>query len=144
MLRIPDFKMDKPKKEPIILNQQNQQHRLCLNCGFPNRQADTTCMYCKSSLVEETGLIPWIRQTYYILRWRWQLKQKRQNLQTEKAEIGMMRNLGFFVLGVLLSAVGLYFFTHSITQSSFSNALIAILFLFYGFFTIKALFTKKQ
>ena len=135
--------MDKPKKEPIILNPERQQHRLCLNCGFPNRQSDTSCMYCQSSLAEETGLIPWIRQTYYILRWRWQLKQKRENLQVEKPEMGWIRHLGFFLLGVILSAVGLYFFSHSLTQSSFSNALIAVLFLLYGVLTIKNLFSKK-
>ncbi len=135
--------MGKPKKEPISLNPQNQQHRLCLNCGFPNRQSDTTCMYCHTSLAEETGLIPWLRQTWYILRWRWQLKQKRQSLHNEKPEMGLMRHLGFFVLGVLLSAVGIYFFTHALTQSSFSNALIAVLFLLYGVLTLKGLFSKK-
>lgn len=134
--------MDKPKKEPILLNSQNQNHRLCLNCGFPNRQSDTHCLYCQSSLVEETGFIPWLRQTYYILRWRWQLKQKRENLKNPSGA-GFWRHLGFFILGVLLSAVGIYFFTHSITQSSFSNALVAVLFLLYGGYTIKTLFTKK-
>ena len=68
--------MDKPKKEPVTLSQ-SPDSKLCLNCGFPNRNKDIQCMYCRTSLIEDNGLFNWVRQTYYILRWRWQLKQKR-------------------------------------------------------------------
>ena len=64
------------KKEPISLHHKPDT-RLCLNCGFPNRASDKLCMYCKTSLFEEASLLSWIRQTYLILRWRWQLKERR-------------------------------------------------------------------
>ena len=134
--------MDKPKKEPILLNNQQHHYRLCLNCGFPNRQADTHCMYCQTSLVEDTGLLAWLRQTFYILRWRWQLRRKREHLQG-KSGSGLGRHLGYFLVGVLLSVAGLYLFTVSVAESSFSNALIALLFLFYGGFTLRSLFARK-
>ena len=91
--------MDKPKKEPVTLKQ-SQDTKLCLNCGFPNRNTDSQCMYCRSSLIEDSGLFNWVRQTYYILRWRWQLKQKRDNLESKTP---VYRSFGFFVLGLVLS-----------------------------------------
>ena len=72
--------MDDSKKEPVTLSG-NQDLKLCLNCGFPNRNTDSQCMYCHTSLIEDDGLINWVRQTYYILRWRWQLKQKRVEIE---------------------------------------------------------------
>ena len=87
--------MDKSKKEPVILNQSHDS-KLCINCGFPNRNTDTQCMYCRTSLIEDDGLINWFRQTYYVLRWRWQLKQKRDNLENKTP---VYRSFGFFVLG---------------------------------------------
>lgn len=136
--------MDKPKKEPIALHQK-QDYRLCLNCGFPNRHADSTCMYCNTSMVEDTGLWSWLRQTYYVLRWRWQLKQKRDNLSlsNQKSQMSATKGFGYFALGMILSGSGLYIFTLSITENSISNALIAILLILYGFFTLKAFLSKK-
>jgi hypothetical protein len=134
--------MDKPKKEPIALRQR-QDYRLCLNCGFPNRQSDTHCMYCSTSLVEDTGFFSWIRQTYYILRWRWQLKQKRENLRRPKKSLTFWKGLGYFCLGLVLSGAGVYIFTLSVTENSFSNALIACVLLLYGFFTLKSFLSKK-
>jgi len=131
--------MDKPKKEPVILHQ-SQDSKLCLNCGFPNRNTDTQCMYCRTSLIEDSGLFNWIRQTYYVLRWRWQLKQKRDSLESNPP---IYRSFGFFVLGVILSAIGIFVFTSAISQNSFSSGLIAILLMGYGVVTLKTLFSDK-
>lgn len=134
--------MDKPKKEPIALHHEQQNHRLCLNCGFPNRQADTHCMYCQTSLVEDGGLFSWMRQTYYILRWRWQLKQKREHLNLTSRS-SFLKAMCYFSLGLVLSVAGIYFFTSSISENSFTNAIIALLLICYGFFTLRYLFWKK-
>ena len=132
--------MDKPKKETLL--NQKQDTKVCLNCGFPNRVTDSHCMYCQTSLAEDTGLLTWFRQTYYILRWRWQLKQKREHVsRTDRMSI--LKGIGFFVLGAVLSGVGVFLFTEAVSRNSFSKGLIAILFLFYGVFTLKGLFTKK-
>ncbi|NIQ01482.1 MAG: hypothetical protein GWM98_24305 [Nitrospinaceae bacterium] len=133
--------MDKPKKEPIALHRR-QDNKLCLNCGFPNRPSDTRCMYCSTSLVNDQGIISWIRQTYYILRWRWQLKNKRDSLERNHSK-KLIQFLGFFMVGVILSLAGAYFFYASLEENSFSNALIAVLLLLYGFFTFKSLFSSK-
>lgn len=134
--------MDKPKKEPIALHNR-QDYRLCLNCGFPNRQADTHCMYCSASLVEDTGFFAWVRQTYYILRWRYQLRQKREDLK-RGGGVGWVKGLGYFFLGIFLSMGGVYFFSTSLAENSFSNGLIALLLLGYGVFTLRGVFRKKQ
>lgn len=134
--------MDKPKKEPIALHNR-QDYRLCLNCGFPNRQADTHCMYCATSLVEDTGFFSWLKQTYYILRWRYQLRQKRENLK-RSGGLSFGKGVGYFCLGLFLSFAGVYFFSNSLAENSFSNGLIALLLLGYGVFTLRGLFRKKQ
>jgi hypothetical protein len=134
--------MDKPKKDPITLNQ-NPDGKLCLNCGFPNRNTDTNCMYCQTSLVEDSGLLNWFRQTYFILRWRWQLKQKRESLDSQESKPPIYRSFGFFALGVVLSAVGIFVFSSAISQSSFSSGLIALLLVGYGVVTLKILFSNK-
>nr|WP_249218482.1 hypothetical protein [Nitrospina sp. Nb-3] len=117
---------------------------MCLNCGFPNRQADTTCMYCSASLVEDNGFFSWLRQSYYILRWRYQLRQKRENLKQGHRGMTWGKGVGYFSLGIFLSFTGVYFFSHSITENSFSNGLIALLLLGYGVFTLRGLFRNKQ
>jgi len=134
--------MDKPKKDPILLNQR-QDYKLCLNCGFPNRQGDSNCLYCDSSLIEDTGLVSWLRQTYYILRWRWQLKRRRERLKKPAAGFNLLKSAGFFLVGALLSGVGLYVFTMAVQDRSFTSGLIAVLFFVYGFFTLRYLFMKK-
>ena len=131
--------MDKPKKEPTALKQ-SQDTKLCLNCGFPNRNTDAQCMYCRTSLIEDSGLFNWFRQTYCILRWRWQLKQKRDNLESQTP---VYRSFGFFVLGVVLSGVGIFVFTSAMSQNSFSSGLIALLLIGYGVVTLKTLFSGK-
>lgn len=133
--------MDKPKKEPILLNER-QGYKLCLSCGFPNRNSDAKCMYCNTSVVEDKGVVSWLAQTYYILQWRWQLKQKRHNLRY-RSHISLLKGAGFFFLGALLSGVGAYLLTLAVSEGSFTNGLVALLFLFYGFFTIKTLLFKK-
>ncbi|OGW14823.1 MAG: hypothetical protein A3K09_02490 [Nitrospinae bacterium RIFCSPLOWO2_12_FULL_47_7] len=133
--------MDKPRKEPILLNER-QNYKLCLNCGFPNRNGDSKCMYCNTSVVEDKGLVSWLSQTYYILRWRWQLKQKRNNLRFS-SHISLLKGVGFFFFGALLSGVGAYLLSMAVTEGSFSNGLVALIFLLYGFFTIKTLLFKK-
>ncbi|MDH5762007.1 MAG: hypothetical protein OEZ51_03400 [Nitrospinota bacterium] len=133
--------MDKPKKEPIALHR-HQEQKLCLNCGFPNRPSDTYCMYCKASVAEEKGLGAWLRHTYYVLRWRWQLKQKRENLVQQPRQKAI-RFVGYFMIGLILSLAGAYFAFTSVTQNSVTNALIAALLLLYGIFTLKSLFSGK-
>ena len=132
-----------PKKEPISLHHKPDT-KLCLNCGFPNRASDKLCMYCKTSLFEETGLLSWIRQTYLILRWRWQLKERRdKNNGFFQSYLPILKISGYFVIGLLLFVAGLYFVSTGLTDSSFSSGLIGMLFLFYGFFTLKSVFIRK-
>jgi hypothetical protein len=134
--------MDKPKKNPILLNQK-QDYKLCLNCGFPNRNSDTRCMYCNASLVEDTGLAAWMRQTYYILRWRWQLRRRRSSLGHTQRQYSLLKSLGFFMVGLVLSGFGVYIFTQAIAEQSFANGLIAFFFLIYGFITLRYLLFRK-
>lgn len=133
--------MDKPKKEPIALRHQQEQ-KLCLNCGFPNRPSDTRCMYCNASIAEDKGLIAWFRQTYYVLRWRWQLKHKRENLERQP-RTKVFSFVGYFMIGLVLTLAGTYFFVTSLAERSFASGLIAALLLLYGFFTFKSLFSQK-
>jgi hypothetical protein len=101
-------------------------------------------MYCKTSLLEETGLLSWIRQTYLILRWRWQLKERRdKNEGFSQSYLPIFKISGYFVIGSLLFVAGLYFVSTGLTDSSFSSGLIGMLFLFYGFFTLKSVFIRK-
>ena len=130
--------MDKPKKEPVILNQ-TQDSKLCLNCGFPNRNTDSQCMYCRTSLTTDNGLFNWICQTYYILRWRWELKQERNS---REKKLLIYRSFVFFILGVTLSVTGIFVFISSISQNSFSNGLIALLLIGYGCVTLKKIFSS--
>lgn len=131
--------MDKPKKEPVTLNQ-NQNSKLCLNCGFPNRNTDSHCLYCRTSLIEDSGLFNWILQTYYILRWRWQLKQKNDSLESKGPTC---RVFVFFIIGLILSITGIFVFTSALSQNSFSNGLIALLLIGYGVVTLKKIFSSK-
>ena len=133
--------MDKPKKEPITLRHKQEQ-KLCLNCGFPNRPSDTRCMYCSASVEEDKGLFAWLRHTYYVLRWRWQLKHKRENLDHQPRK-KIFSFFGYFMIGLILTLAGAYFFVTSLAESSFTSGLIATLLLLYGFFTFKSLFSQK-
>lgn len=133
--------MAKPKKEPIALRHQQEQ-KLCLNCGFPNRPSDTRCMYCNASVAEDKGLISWFRHTYYVLRWRWQLKHKREKLDHQPRK-KFFRFAGYFMIGLVLTLAGAYFFIASMSDNSFTGGLIAVLLLLYGFFTFKSLFSRK-
>ncbi len=135
--------MNEPKKEPIPLSG-NQDTRLCLNCGFPNRHTDSQCMYCRTSLIEDGGLINWIRQTYYVLRWRWQLKQKREGIEKPESKTPFYRTAGYFFLGLVLSGVGVFVFTSAVGQNSFSSGLIALFLIGYGVFTLKTLILNKK
>ncbi len=133
--------MDKPKKETLL--NQNTDSKLCLNCGFPNRTSDAHCMYCHTSLREDDGILSWIRQTYYILRWRWELKRKQKEKAAKPQGMSVAKSVGYFLVGAALSGVGIFVFTDAVGSHSFTRAIIALLFLFYGFFTLKALFNKK-
>lgn len=135
--------MDDPKKEPVTLSGK-QDTKLCLNCGFPNRNSDRQCMYCRTSLVEDGGLINWIRQTYFIFRWRRQLKQKRDGIEKPTDKTPFYITAGYFFLGLILSMTGVFVFTSAVGQSSFSNVLIALFLIGYGFFTLKTLISNKQ
>ena len=132
--------MEDPSKEPIPLNQR-QDFTLCLNCGFPNHNSASRCTYCNTSLNKSAGIIPWIRQTYLILKWRWELRKKRPN--DENSILVFSKKLGFLILGIGLSGFGCYLFADSLSRSSFSTAIISILLLLYGFFTLKNLFSGK-
>jgi len=135
--------MDKPKKEPPQLRHKLET-KLCLNCGFPNRESDKHCMYCKTNMLEATGLISWVQQTYYILRWRQQLKRKREKTDgTSGNNLPPLNLLGYFIFGAILGGTGLYLFASAIEENSFSSGLIAVLLIFYGIFTLKSLFIKK-
>lgn len=132
--------MDEQKKETLL--NQGPESKLCLNCGFPNRNTDSHCLYCQTSLLEDSGIFSWFKQTYYILRWRWQLKQKRDHI-SPRSRISFFKAAGYFLLGAVLSGLGFYVFMYAISTHSFSKGLIAILFLVYGVFTLKALFSRK-
>mgnify|MGYP001162747652 FL=1 len=135
--------MSKPKKDSTLFPSELDD-KLCLNCGFPNRKSDRHCMYCKSSLLEKGGPFPWLRETYYILRWRWQLKQRRHRIDSPSGTyLSILKLLGYFIVGITLSALGLYLFSEALADSSFSSGLIASLFLYYGILTLKSVFVKK-
>jgi len=135
--------MFKPKKKSTLFRRELDE-RLCLNCGFPSRKSDSHCMYCKSSLLNEDGLISWIRNTYYVFRWRWQLKQRRDLIDSPSGtHFPNFRFLGYFIFGVTFSMLGLYLFSEALADSSLSSGLIASLFLYYGILTLKSIFTKK-
>ena len=135
--------MPKPKKDSTLFPGELDD-KLCLNCGFPNRKSDRHCMYCKSSLLVEEGLVPWIRETYYILRWRWQLKQRRHRIDSpSESSLSTLKLLGYCIIGLTLSSLGLYLFSEALADSSFSSGLIASLFLYYGVLTLKSVFIKK-
>ena len=119
---------------------QNQNSKLCLNCGFPNRNTDSHCLYCRTSLIEDSGFFNWILQTYYILRWRWQLKQKSDSLESKRLTY---RAFVFFIIGLILSITGIFVFTSALSQNSFSNGLIALLLIGYGVVTLKKIFSSK-
>jgi hypothetical protein len=133
--------MDKPKKEPIVLRHKQEQ-KLCLNCGFPNRPSDTRCMYCNTSVEEDKSLLAWLRHTYYALRWRWQLKHKREKLDHQPLK-KIFSFVGYFLVGLVLTLAGAYFFITSLAESSFTSGLIAALLLLYGLFTFKSLFSQR-
>ena len=135
--------MDDSKKEPITLSG-NQDSKLCLNCGFPNRNSDSQCMYCRTSLIEDDGLINWARQTYYILRWRWQLKQKRVEIEKSGSNTPFYRTAAYFFLGLFLSGIGIFVFTSAVGQNSFSSGLIAFFLIGYGVLTLKTLISKHK
>ena len=135
--------MNDPKKEPIALSS-NPDTKLCLNCGFPNRNSDSKCMYCRTSLIEDGGLINWIRQTYFVFKWRWQLKQKRDVIEKPVTKPPFYKTAGYFFLGLVLSGVGVFIFTSAVGQNSFSNGLFALLLIAYGFFTLKTLISNKK
>ena len=136
--------MSKAKKDSALFHGEIDE-RLCLNCGFPNRKSDRHCMYCRSSLLEGDGLVSWARKTYYILRWRWQLKQRRARMGglSGVAHYLTLKFLGYFIVGFTLSALGLYLFSEALDDSSFSSGLFASLFLCYGILTLKSVFVKK-
>ena len=136
--------MDKSKKYQTQFNRKIQT-KLCLNCGFPNRESDKKCMYCKTSIIEETDLISWLQQTFYILRWRRELKQNHTGVANETTRsLVFLKFLVFLIVGVVLSGSGFYFFQRAVTESSFSTALIAFLLIFYGVLTLKSSFTRMN
>jgi len=136
--------MSKAKKDSALFHGEVDE-RLCLNCGFPNRKSDRHCMYCRTSLLEGDGLVSWARKTYYILRWRWQLKQRRDRMGglSGATHFLTLKLLGYFIIGFTLSASGLYLFSEALADSSFSSGLVASLFLCYGILTLKSVFVKK-
>ena len=136
--------MSKAKKDSALFHGEIDE-RLCLNCGFPNRKSDRHCVYCRTSLVEGDGLVSWARKTYYILRWRWELKHRRNRMGGLSAATHFLtlKFLGYFIVGFTLSASGLYLISEALTDSSFSSGLVASLFLCYGILTLKSVFVNK-
>ena len=133
--------MDDSQKEPIAISGK-QDLKLCLNCGFPNRNTDNRCMYCQTSLNEDDGLLNWIRQTYYVLKWRRQLKQKQVKVNRPDSNKPFYRTAGYFFLGLILSGAGIFVFTSAVGQNSFSSSLIAFFLTGYGILTLKNLISK--
>ena len=135
-------KMSKPKKKSALFDGKVD-NKLCLNCGFPNRESDRHCMYCKTSLLQG-GFFSWIRETYYILIWRWQLKRKREHLNVFlEPRLSFLKIIGYLLFGLALTISGVYLFLDALANSSFSSGLIACLFLYYGVLTLRGIFVKK-
>ena len=136
--------MSKAKKDSALFHSKIDE-KLCLNCGFPNRKSDRHCIYCRTSLLEEDSLISWAIKTYYILRWRWQLKQRRDRMDGLSGATHFLtfKLIGYFIVGFALSASGVYLFSEALADSSFSSGLVASLFLYYGILTLKSVFLKK-
>jgi hypothetical protein len=132
--------MDEPSKEQVPLNKR-EDFTLCLSCGFPNHNSVARCMYCNTNLTKSTGLFSWFRQTFLILKWRWELKKERP--KGENTLLLFLKKLGYLLLGMGFSGFGCYFFIDSISNNSFSTAIISVLFLLYGFYTLKNLFSGK-
>jgi hypothetical protein len=136
--------MSKPKKDLPLFSKDSLNEKICLNCGFPNRESDSHCIYCKSSFHQEGDFISWVKNTYYIFRWRWQLKQRKGGVDSSSESfIPNLKVLGYFFVGVTLSIFGLYLFSDALAESSFSSGIVASLFLCYGIFTLKSIFIKK-
>ena len=136
--------MSKPKKDISLFSKDSLNEKLCLNCGFPNRESDSHCIYCKNSFLREGDLISWVKNTYYIFRWRWQVKQRKSRVDSySESLMPNLKLLGYFFVGVILSISGLYLISDALADSSFSSGIIASLFLFYGIFTLKSVFIKK-
>jgi hypothetical protein len=122
--------MDDHKNEPVFLNGDTEA-KLCLQCGFPNRNTDSACMYCRNSLIAATGLISWFRQTCLVLKWRWELKQKKHGL-IPSARRSVFSIMCYFIAGFLLTAGGVLLLVGAVSNHSFSDGLISVLFLLYG------------
>ena len=131
--------MSKPKKDLSLLSKDSLNEKLCLNCGFPNRETDSHCIYCKNSFFREGDFISWVKNTYYIFRWRWQVKQRTSHMDSSSESlIPNLKLLGYFFVGVMFSSSGLYLFSNALAESSFSSGIIASLFLCYGIFTLRS------
>ena len=83
--------MSKPKKDLSLLKKDSLNEKLCLNCGFPNRESDSHCIYCKNAFFREGDFISWIKNTYYIFCWRWEVKQRKNRM--ESSSKSLMPNL---------------------------------------------------
>lgn len=132
--------MDEQSKEQISLNKR-EDFNLCLNCGFPNHNSVTRCMYCNTNITKSNGIFSWFRQIFLILKLRWELKK--EGPKDENPLLLFLKKLGYLILGMGFSGFGFYLFIDSISSNSFSTALISILLLLYGFFTLKNLFSGK-
>ena len=136
--------MSKPKKDQSLFTTDSLNEKLCLNCGFPNRESDSHCIYCKNSFFREGDFISWVKNTYYVFRWRWQVKQRKSLMDSSfECLMSNLKLLGYIFIGVMLSTSGLYLLSDALAESSFSSGIIASLFLFYGIFTLKSVFIKK-
>tara|TARA_Y100001960_G_C14626145_1_gene803294 strand:- start:223 stop:630 length:408 start_codon:yes stop_codon:yes gene_type:complete len=135
--------MEQNQREPTPLNP-NQKGKLCFKCGFPNRSTDLRCVYCEVSLEEPSGIFSMFQQTYYVLRWRLELKQKREGIKKNRALFYPVKFLGYFILGIVLSGTGLYLMIEAVNSNSFSRAIISVLLLLYGLFTLKGLIFRQK
>jgi hypothetical protein len=136
--------MSKSKKDISSFKKDSLNEKLCLNCGFPNRESDSHCIYCKNTFLREGDFISWVKNTYYIFCWRWEVKRQKSRVESSsKSLIPNLKILGYFFIGVMLSSAGLYLFSGALAESSFSSGIIASLFLCYGIITLKSVFIKK-
>ena len=132
--------MDESDKERVPLNK-SEDFTLCLNCGFPNHNSVAKCMFCKINLTKSNALPSWFRQTFLIIKWRWELQK--DILKDENFFLFYLKKFWYLFLGIGLCGFGFYLFIDSIIRNIFSNGLISILLITYGFFTLKNLLSKK-
>lgn len=113
--------------------------KLCPSCGFPNKDTDTKCCYCETPVNQPASLPPgqWVKWFFSHLKWKWKLKRP-----SAKGS-GTLGAVFTFIAGLALCLAGVAIFTFAIFAKSFSKCILSLVFLLYGFFTLKNLFKRS-